>query len=142
MSDYPYLNKEPASEQEWFDALIQLARYLRAPEGCPWDREQGAEDFAKFAAEESREMMEAFSAGDNGHIAEEVGDTLFCLLASIAAAEEEGRFALEAVLRGAHAKMMRRHEHVFGEVKAETPEEAIEAWNKVKEAEGKAKGGT
>ena len=139
MSQYPYLNSEPTSEQECFDALILLARFLRAPEGCPWDREQSAQDFAKFALGEADEMIQAFSQGDNPHIAEEVGDTLFCLLASIAAAEEEGRFTLEDVLRGVHAKMIRRHEHVFGEVKAETAEEATEAWNKIKEEEAKGR---
>jgi tetrapyrrole methylase family protein/MazG family protein len=141
MDEYPYLEREPDSEGEWFYALITLARYLRTPGGCPWDREQSSADFAKFAAGESDEMLEAFSENDDSHIAEEVGDTLFCLLASVAAAEEEGRFTLDEVLRGVHAKMIRRHDHVFGTVKATTPEEAVQAWEKAKAAEAQAKKG-
>ena len=141
MAEYPYLEREPDSEGEWFYALITLARHLRAPGGCPWDREQSSADFAKFAAGESDEMLEAFAGSDESHKAEEVGDTLFCLLASVAAAEEEGRFSLDEVLRGVHAKMIRRHDHVFGPVKANTPEEAVQAWDRAKEEEARQKQG-
>jgi len=67
-----------------------------------------------------------------------LGDCLFTLLASTAAAEAEGRFTMEGALRRAHEKMIRRHEHVFGENKAATPQEAIDSWNRIK-AEEKAR---
>ena len=134
---YPHWRKTPVSEQDWFKALMDLARYLRTPEGCPWDREQTAEDFAKYALGEAEELVEAFKSSGNPHIAEEFGDTFFVLLASAAAAEEEGRFSLKEALERAHEKMIRRHDHVFGETRAATPEEAIERWNAAKRKEGK-----
>lgn len=135
MKEYPYLTKTPESEGEWFHALAQLARFLRGPNGCPWDQEQTSKDFAEFAAEEAQELVDAVRAGDSSHMEEEVGDTLFCLLATVAAAEAEGRFTLEGALQRIHEKMIRRHDHVFGETKAATPEEAIAAWNRAKSAE-------
>jgi len=121
MLDYPHLSKEPESELDWFEALISLARFLRTPEGCPWDREQSSADFTEYMIGEGEELVEAIASDDNVHIEEEAGDTLFTLLAVIAAAEEEGRLTLEDTLRRVHEKMIRRHEHVFGDEKAETP---------------------
>jgi tetrapyrrole methylase family protein/MazG family protein len=132
---YPHWTKTPASEQEWFQALADLARYLRGPEGCPWDQKQTSRDFAEFAREEAEEWKEAFEKGDNAEIEEEFGDTLFNLLAAAAAAESEGRFSLGSALERIHEKMIRRHAHVFGEERAETPEAAIESWNRIKEQE-------
>ena len=132
---YPHWRKTPASETEWFEALIRLARYLRGPEGCPWDRDQSALDFGRYAKGEAEELVEALESDDRMHMEEEFGDTLFVMLAAAAAAEEEGLFTLENALRRAHDKMIRRHDHVFGEKKAATPEDAIAAWNKIKEEE-------
>ena len=131
----PHLHAEPSTEAQWFEALISLARYLRTPDGCPWDREQTTADFAKFAVEESSEFRDACAGSNPEAIREEFGDALFVLLAAAAAAEEAGLFTLKDALAGAHEKMIRRHEHVFGEVKAVTAEEATEAWNKVKARE-------
>jgi len=136
---YPHWQKHPESEADWFDALMALARYLRTPEGCPWDREQGAADFARFSVEEGEELREAFANGDDREAEEELGDALFCLLATAAAAEDEGRFSMQGVLERIHEKMIRRHEHVFGENKAATPEEAIASWNRIKDQEKDAK---
>jgi len=140
MESYPHLSKTPETEGDWFSALMDLARYLRSPSGCPWDREQSSQDFAKFLQEEAVELMEAFRAHDNEDIAEELGDCLFTLLATVAAAEEEGRFSLLDSLRQAHEKMIRRHEHVFGETKADTPQGAIDSWNRIKAEEKRRKG--
>lgn len=134
----PYLSKNPNSEAEWFQALADLARYLRTPEGCPWDREHNSRQFAGFSVDEAREFAEALDTPDHAHAAEEFGDCFFTLLAAAAAAEEEGRFRLEDALRFAHEKMVRRHDHVFGETKATSPEAAVEAWNRIK-AEEKAR---
>lgn len=136
MSDiYPHLEKQPETESDWFEALIALARYLRTPEGCPWDREQGAADFARFLADEVREQVEALDSGDDGHAREEFGDVFFTLLATAAAAEEEGRFRLGEALEQIHEKMIRRHEHVFGDARAETAEDAIRVWEEAKRKE-------
>ncbi|MBI2435712.1 MAG: nucleotide pyrophosphohydrolase [Candidatus Hydrogenedentes bacterium] len=140
METYPHLPKLPKSEGDWFVALMDLARYLRTPGGCPWDRQQTGRDFAKFLREETEELMDAFATNDNDDVAEEFGDCLFTLLASAAAAEEEGRFKMTDALRATHEKMIRRHEHVFGDTKAETPEGAIDSWNRIKAEEKKKKG--
>ena len=132
---YPHLTCSPNTELEWFEALIGLARYLRGPNGCPWDREQTALDFVQYAHKEADELLDAFEQGDNAHIEEEFGDTLFVMLAAAAAAEEEGKFTLQRALERAHEKLIRSHAHVFGATKALTPEDAIAAWNRVKEQE-------
>jgi tetrapyrrole methylase family protein/MazG family protein len=137
IEDLPHIGRPPESEAEWFAALIGMARYLRSPQGCPWDREQSAAQFARYSHGEGAELVDAFEQGDAAHIAEEFGDTLFTLLASAAAAEEEGLFTLEYALRLAHEKMVRRHDHVFGAEKAATAEEAIELWERAKAAEKK-----
>lgn len=114
---------------------MSLARYLRTPDGCPWDREQSVVDFAKYAIEEAGEFVHALETSDSKHSREEFGDAFFVLLASAAAAEEAGLFTLEEALAAAHEKMVRRHDHVFGDVKAQTAEEATEAWNAAKALE-------
>jgi tetrapyrrole methylase family protein / MazG family protein len=136
MESYPHIQKIPQSEPEWMQALIALSRFLRSPEGCPWDRKQSANSFAQFVREEAAELVEAFGEEDaNEHIEEEWGDTLFTLLATMAAAESEGRFCLEHALRRAHEKMIRRHGHIFGEHTAQNPDEVVEVWRKIKERE-------
>ena len=132
---YPHLDKPPETESEWFEALIALARYLRTPQGCPWDREQGAADFAGYLRDEVEELVEALNSGDDPHAREEFGDVFFSLLATAAAAEEEGRFRLDEALELIHEKMIRRHEHVFGDASAETAEDAIRIWEEVKRKE-------
>lgn len=134
----PHLEGEPQTESEWFEALIALARYLRGPEGCPWDKVQSAADFAGYLKGEAEELVEAARGADDAHLAEEFGDTLFTLLATAAAAEAEGRLDLVQALQRAHEKMIRRHEHVFGDAKAETPEDAIRVWEEVKRREREA----
>jgi len=132
---HPHWRKTPESEKDWFEALANLARYLRGSEGCPWDREHTAAQFAADAIEEGGELLDAFASGDNTEIEEEWGDTFFVLLAMAAAAESEGRFNLRDAIRKAHDKMVRRHEHVFGDIKASSAEEAIERWNQMKSRE-------
>jgi tetrapyrrole methylase family protein / MazG family protein len=135
MNTLPHFDRVAESETDWFEALMNLARYLRTPDGCPWDREQNSGSFANYAKGEAEELIEAIESGDNEHIAEEFGDTLFTLLATAAAAEEEGRFKLTDALEKTHIKMIRRHEHVFGDERATTAEEAEIAWEKAKRDE-------
>lgn len=139
MSDLPHLKALPENEREWFQALMDLARYLRTPEGCPWDREQTSRSFAGFLVDETQELLEAFETND-AHLEEEYGDCIFTLLASVAAAEEEGRVNMETLLRRIHEKMIRRHVHVFGENKAASPQDAIDSWNRIKAQERAEKG--
>jgi uncharacterized protein YabN with tetrapyrrole methylase and pyrophosphatase domain len=92
-------------------------------------------DFARYAGEESGEYCEALLSGDNAHAEEEFGDAFFTLLASLSAAEAEGRFTLLSALKRAHTKMVRRHAHVFSENQALTPEDAMASWNAIKAVE-------
>ena len=122
----------PEREGEWCETLINLARFLRSPQGCPWDKEQSAQDFGGYAGGEVEELCEALASGDNRHAEEEFGDCLFTLLACAAAAEAEGRFSFAPALRRAYEKMIRRHAHVFRSDRAATPEEAMASWNEIK----------
>ena len=134
---FPHINETPKNAPEWFDALLRLARYLRGPDGCPWDREQTSANFAGFTVGEAQEFVEAFQHENNEHIAEEFGDTLFCLLMAAVVAEDEGRFTLHQALENAHAKMIRRHGHIFGEHTATTPDEVVDVWRQIKAEEQK-----
>ncbi len=134
----PHLPRTPQTEPEWFEALIALARFLRGPGGCPWDKVRSSKDFAGYLKGEAEELVEATHGADDAHLAEEFGDTLFTLLATAAAAESEGRLKLIDALRLAHEKMVRRHEHVFGDAKAATPEDAVRVWEDVKRREREA----
>ena len=116
-------------------SLVELVRYLRSADGCPWDRAQTAAEFARFAVEEAEEFRVAASSDDDAHAAEECGDCLFTILAAIAAAEDEGRFSLAEVVARARDKLIRRHAHVFSDCKATTVREAIESWGKIKNEE-------
>lgn len=135
MDSLPHITTPPKTESEWFEALTALARYLRTPEGCPWDREQSAADFAGYLVDEANEFAEAARSSDDGHCEEEFGDALFTLLAAAAAAEEAGRFTLENAMARIHDKMIRRHEHVFGDEKAATAEDALRVWEAAKRKE-------
>jgi uncharacterized protein YabN with tetrapyrrole methylase and pyrophosphatase domain len=137
--EFPHWTRTPQTEPEWFEALLNLARFLRGPDGCPWDRVQTSADFARFMKGEAEELVAAMGGGDAAHAQEEFGDTLFTLLAVAAAAESEGRMNVIEALRAAHDKMIRRHEHVFGDAKADTPEDAVRIWEDVKRREREAK---
>jgi len=130
----PHIEKQPQSELEWFGALVSLTRYLRGPEGCPWDRKQTARSFARFVREEAEELLEAFEQ-DNESVAEEWGDTFFTLLATAAAAEEQGIFTISNALDRVHEKMVGRHGHIFGDRTAETPEDVVNLWHEAKARE-------
>ena len=125
-----------------FEELLDLARFLRSPEGCPWDRNQTTGSFASYLVEEAAELAEAVAQGDNAHVAEEFGDVLFCALMTAVVAEEEGRFVIRDALRDAHAKMIRRHAHIFGDHKADTSEDVEAVWRQVKAQERRQAGET
>ncbi len=139
MNFSPELQPTPKAPGDWFEALIRLAQFLRSPEGCPWDREQGTRQFATFAKEEAEELCDALDEQDNRHAEEEFGDCFFTLVNCMVAAEEEGRFTINSALERAYQKMIRRHEHVFRSDRAMTPEEAVISWDKIKQQEREGK---
>ncbi|MGH8017439.1 MAG: nucleoside triphosphate pyrophosphohydrolase [Opitutaceae bacterium] len=108
---------------------------LRAPDGCPWDREQTHASLAPYLIEECCELLEAIDREDFSHMEEELGDVLLQVVFHAQLAEEAGRFDLEAVARGISDKLVRRHPHVFGENRLETSSEVLRQWEQIKRAE-------
>ncbi len=124
-----------------FRELVEIMARLRAPDGCPWDREQTAEDLSRYLREESEEVARAVASGDPAAVCEELGDMLFNLIHLARIAEERGEFAIGDVIRGAKEKIVRRHPHVFGGERATTTEEVLAHWNRVKSEEKAARKG-
>lgn len=115
------------------EALYDLVKLLRAE--CPWDREQTFESMAPCVTDEAKECAEAVGKKDWANLREEIGDTLFNLLFLCNLAEEQKLFTLREALDGVREKMIRRHPHVFGDVRASTPEEALRAFHEAKKKE-------
>ena len=115
--------------------LVDLMAHLRGPEGCPWDREQDYDTLKGLLLEEAYEVVDAINARDFQGLEDELGDLLFQVVFCSRLAQEEGRFDIDGVIQGVHAKLIRRHPHVFGEVRARNAGEALESWLKVKEQE-------
>lgn len=121
-----------------FGKLYDIVRRLRAPGGCPWDQEQSAYSLRTNLVEEAYECVSAIEEADDENLREEIGD-LFLVAAMIARIkEEEGTFTLQDVFAEVCAKLIRRHPHVFGDVKKDTADEVLEQWDHIKEnIEGK-----
>ena len=109
--------------------------HLRGPEGCPWDREQNYDTLKGLLLEEAYEVVDAINARDFQGVEDELGDLLFQVVFCSRLAEEEGRFDIDKVIDHVHAKLLRRHPHVFGEVRARNADEALKSWLRVKAQE-------
>jgi XTP/dITP diphosphohydrolase/tetrapyrrole methylase family protein/MazG family protein/ATP diphosphatase len=120
-------------------ALTELqALTVRLRRDCPWDREQDARSIVPHTVEEAYEVADAALAGDDEKLLDELGDLLFQVYFLALLLEERGRGDLAQVARGIHAKLVRRHPHVFGEVEADTPGRVKENWERIKvEQEGR-----
>jgi len=114
---------------------------LRSEEGCPWDRAQDYDSVKGLLLEEAYEVVDAVNARDFDALEDELGDLLFQVVFYSRLAEEEKRFNLDGVIERVHAKLVRRHPHVFGETRARNAEEALRSWNQVKESERAASRG-
>ena len=120
--------------------LIALIKKLRAPDGCPWDQKQTKQDIGRYLLDESYEVQDALAENNPGHIQEELGDLLFQILFITEIASESGEFSLADVMAAIKEKMIRRHPHVFGDVKVNSVREVKENWQEIKKKErgGKA----
>lgn len=116
------------------DLLAVMAK-LRSPEGCPWDREQDHMTLRTHAVEEVYELMDAIEAGDDHEMAEELGDLLLQVVFHCQLARERGAFDFEQVARRITDKLIRRHPHVFGDVKVKDVAEVWANWEQIKRAE-------
>lgn len=129
----------PAREQltpgQWFEKLVAVQARLRAPGGCPWDREQTHRSLRTYLIEEAYEVLEALESGDDAKFAEEMGDLLLQIVFHSQIAREAGRFTVADVIREIHDKMIRRHPHVFGETRAKNSAEVLRNWEQIKAEE-------
>jgi MazG family protein len=123
-----------------FDKLVRLVARLRAPGGCPWDREQTHETLKPMMIEEAYEAVEAIDQADDEEFKGELGDLLLQVVFHSQIAAEERRFAIAEVLQTVAAKMIRRHPHVFGDDRAETADDVLRSWEAIKSAERALKG--
>jgi MazG family protein len=112
--------------------LVDLVARLRAPDGCPWDREQTLPDVRAYLLEEAHELAGAIDGGDWDELAEELGDMLFQAAFIGRLAEEAGAFRLSQVIDGVHRKMVERHPHVFGDETLADAEAVRQAWERRK----------
>lgn len=117
------------------DDLIKIMELLRAPEGCPWDREQTHQSIRRNMLEEAYEVAETIDEEDYDHMKEELGDVLLQVVFHARMAEEAGRFNFGDVVDGVSQKLVFRHPHVFGTVTAEDSEGALVAWEAQKQVE-------
>jgi tetrapyrrole methylase family protein/MazG family protein len=131
---------ERLSPGDWFEKLVAVQARLRAPKGCPWDREQTHETLRTYLIEEAYEVLEALDGGDDSKFAEELGDLLLQIIFHSQIAQEEGRFTVSDVIREIHDKMVRRHPHVFGETRAKDSAEVLRNWEQIKAEERRSKG--
>ena len=118
-----------------FDELRAVLERLRAPGGCPWDREQGHETLKEPLIEECYELIDAIESGDDAGMCEELGDVLMQVAFHAVIAAEQGRFTARDVTTGVVQKLVYRHPHVFGGVRADSSAEVLANWDKLKMAE-------
>jgi MazG family protein len=118
-----------------FDDVIKIMARLRAPGGCPWDRQQTHQTLSPYLLEEAYETLEAIEAGAAERLCEELGDLLLQVVFHAQMAAEAGAFTIQDVVAGLGEKLIRRHPHVFGDVRVAGPEAVLANWEVIKEAE-------
>lgn len=122
-----------------FDEFMDIIRKLRAPDGCPWDREQTHESLIPCIKEEAYEVIEAINRNDRDNLREELGDVLLQVAMHSVIGEEENQFTIEDVISEVSEKMIRRHPHVFGSGSAADSGEVLANWEEIKRKEHKEK---
>ena len=118
-----------------FYNLKRIIAKLRAPNGCPWDREQTHNSIKQYLIEEAYEVIQTIDEDKIDKLCDELGDLLLQILLHTQIAEEKGEFAIEDVIRLISEKMIRRHPHVFGDAKADSPAEVVANWDEIKRME-------
>src|SRR5262245_49817258 len=125
-------NSASQESGEKFTSLVELIARLRAPGGCPWDREQTHASLKPMLLEEAYETIEAIDDGDDEEFVDELGDLLLQVVFHAQIGIEESRFTIADVIEKVAAKMIRRHPHVFGDDKSETANEVLRNWEAIK----------
>jgi tetrapyrrole methylase family protein/MazG family protein len=129
----------PLGEGTSFEAFQEIIAHLRAPEGCPWDKEQTHQSLRASLLEESYEALAALDSEDPHKMTEEFGDLLLQIVLNTQIASEEGEFGMSDVFKGIYDKLIRRHPHVFGETQVDGVGNVLKNWEKLK-AEERASG--
>ncbi len=124
---------------EKFDRLVNIVKRLRAPNGCPWDRKQTLYSLKQNVIEEVFELIDALDRKDIENIKEELGDMLLHVVFHSIIAEEDNLFSINDVLDGISDKLIRRHPHVFGNVRVKDVDEVLKNWDEIKANEKKEK---
>lgn len=126
---------QPLADLPSFDTLRYIVARLRAPDGCPWDREQTHHSMKKHLIEETYEAIAALDENDVGKFAEELGDVMLQVVMHCQLGLESRSFSLEDVLRVVNEKLIRRHPHVFGDIKVSSSADVLRNWEKIKRSE-------
>ena len=129
------LNSRPSA----FNKLCEIVAKLRAPDGCPWDREQTHESLLPQLIEEAYEVAGAVRAKDDANFREELGDLLLLIVMHAEIAQETGRFEIDNVIGDVTEKLIRRHPHVFGTSDARDSGAVLKQWESIKRAEKTSK---
>jgi XTP/dITP diphosphohydrolase/tetrapyrrole methylase family protein/MazG family protein/ATP diphosphatase len=128
-------------KRHFFDGLVSILERLRAPGGCPWDREQKLEELRAYVVEEAYELAEAITARDMDNLREEAGDLLLQIVFVASIAKESGAFDIEDVVSTVREKLIRRHPHVFGDVSVSGSDDVLRNWERIKQEERREKKG-
>ena len=130
----------PLGEGTSFEAFQEIVAHLRAPDGCPWDREQTHQSLRTHLLEETYETLSAIDSDDVDGMHEEFGDLLLQIVLHAQIANEEGSFTVNSLIKSIYDKIVRRHPHVFGEAQLDGVKGVLQNWEKLKEAERKDNG--
>ena len=130
----------PLGEGTSFEAFQEIVAHLRAPDGCPWDREQTHQSLRTHLLEETYEALSAIDADEKDGMQEEFGDLLLQIVLHAQIANEEGSFTINSLIKNIHDKLVLRHPHVFGNLALTEVDGVLQNWERLKEAERKAKG--
>ena len=136
----PHAPDSRGKAPDGFDKALEVMARLRAPDGCPWDREQDHKSLKPYLIEEAYEVLEAIDAGDAARLREELGDLLLQVIFHCQLARERGLFDAFEVAQGLAEKMIERHPHVFGEGQARTSAEVLRNWE-IQKRNGRARDG-
>jgi MazG family protein len=126
------VNSSPSESFSEFARLLEIMRKLRAPDGCPWDREQTHRSLRPYLLEETYEVLDSLDRDAYGELKKELGDLLLHIVFHCQLASEESLFTIEDVLRGINEKLIRRHPHVFADAKVDGPRHVERQWEKIK----------
>jgi tetrapyrrole methylase family protein/MazG family protein len=132
----------PLEKDTSFEQFQEIIARLRAPDGCPWDRQQTAVTLRRYLVEEAYEVIEAIDNQSPEGMTEEFGDLLLQIVLQVQIATEEGEFTMPDVIQGITRKLVRRHPHVFGEVQVDGVKDVLQNWEQIKGEERKEKGVT